>query len=159
MAEPLLRVENLSKRFALPRAPFSRKEHSVAALDGVSLQLARGETLGVVGESGCGKTTLSRAILRLIQPSSGSIHFRGRDITHIAGEELRRERRHMQIVFQDPFGSLDPRMSVREIVGEPLDVHGEGRAAERLERIREALDVVGLGPHMLDRHPHEFSGG
>lgn len=159
MSEELLKITGLVKHFALPKPLFSSKRKYVRAVDGVSLTLRRGETLGIVGESGCGKTTLSRAILRLIEPSAGSIVFRGRDITHISGEDLRRERRHMQIVFQDPFGSLNPRMTVRELIDEPLRVHTDDDAAARLVKIREALDLVGLGAHALERFPHEFSGG
>lgn len=159
MSEELLKITGLVKHFALSKPLFSSKRKYVRAVDGVSLTLRRGETLGIVGESGCGKTTLSRAILRLIEPSSGSIVFRDRDITHISGEDLRRERRHMQIVFQDPFGSLNPRMTVRELIDEPLRVHTDDDAAARLVKIREALDLVGLGAHALERFPHEFSGG
>ncbi|MDT8857821.1 ATP-binding cassette domain-containing protein [Paracoccaceae bacterium Fryx2] len=154
----LLTVSGLSKSFAMPGGLF-RKGMSVRAVDDVSLTLEGGETLGIVGESGCGKSTLSRALLRLIEPSSGAISFRGRDIMALSPAEMRRERQHMQIVFQDPFGSLNPRMTVREIVDEPLRVHSPDSAAERLERIADALHVVGMGRHVLNRHPHEFSGG
>ena len=159
MADELLRVTDLVKHYPLPRPLFSREARAVKAVDGVSLRLDRGETLGIVGESGCGKTTLSRAILRLVEPNSGSIVFRGRDITHIAGEDLRRERRHMQIIFQDPFGSLNPRMTVRDLIDEPLRVHSPKARETRADRILEALDMVGMGARVLNLYPHEFSGG
>lgn len=159
MTEELLRVEGLVKQFALPRKLWRNTQQHVAAVNGVSLQLARGETLGIVGESGCGKSTLSRAILRLVEPTAGSVIFRGRNLMQLSRDELRRERRHMQAVFQDPFGSLNPRMTVRDLVGEPLTVHSAESSATRLDLINEALDTVGLGTYVLNRYPHEFSGG
>lgn len=156
----LLEVTGLSKEFTLSGGGlFRRKPRVVHAVDNVSLSLSRGETLGIVGESGCGKSTLSRALMRLIEPTSGKISFRGRDLMNLSKAEMRRERRHMQIVFQDPFGSLNPRMTVRELVDEPLRAHSDEPASARLERITHALDVVGMGRHVLTRHPHEFSGG
>ena len=155
----LLDVRDLSRRFAVGGGLFGRGTRFVHAVDGVSLSLAEGETLGIVGESGCGKSTLSRALMRLIEPTSGSVTFRGADLLAMSRAELRRARRDMQIVFQDPYGSLNPRMTVRQIIDEPLRVHAPASQVTRLERISEALDVVGLGRHVLDRHPHEFSGG
>jgi len=155
----LLEVRDLTKRFAVGGGLFGRSRKVVHAVDGVSLSLQPGETLGIVGESGCGKSTLARALMRLIEPSSGAVTFRGEDLMAMTPAELRRARQHMQIVFQDPYGSLNPRMTVRQIIDEPLRVHAPAADAVRLERIAEALDVVGLGRHVLDRHPHEFSGG
>lgn len=155
----LLTVSGLSKQFHLPGSLLHRKGRSINAVDNVSLTLDRGETLGIVGESGCGKSTLSRALLRLIEPTAGAISFRDRDILALTPTEMRRERRHMQIVFQDPYGALNPRMTVRELVDEPLRVHSDDSAALRLDRITAALDVVGMGRYVLNRYPHEFSGG
>ncbi|MDX5356121.1 MAG: ATP-binding cassette domain-containing protein [Rhodobacterales bacterium] len=155
----LLAATGLTKRFQIGGGSLFRAPRQVHAVDDVSLSLATGETLGIVGESGCGKSTLSRLLMRLIEPTAGSIHFRGQDLMRLSPADLRRARRDMQIVFQDPFGSLNPRMTVRQIVDEPLRVHGQGSRADRDARIVEALQVVGLGAHVLDRHPHEFSGG
>lgn len=159
MQTELLRVTNLVRRFELPKRLFSSKQRFIHAVDGVSFRLGRAETLGIVGESGCGKTTLSRAMLRLVEPDEGEILFRGRDIRRLSKEELRTERRHMQIVFQDPFGSFNPRMTVRQLIDEPLSVHTGDSAATRLEKVREAMAMVGLDPRLSERHPHEFSGG
>lgn len=155
----LLTVTGLSKTFGYSGKLFQRVAPVVHAVNNVSLNLDRGETLGIVGESGCGKSTLSRALMRIIEPTAGTITFRGRDITTLPPAEMRAERQHMQIVFQDPFGSLNPRMTVRELVDEPLRAHSPGTKVERLEQIAAALDAVGMGRHVLDRHPHEFSGG
>jgi oligopeptide/dipeptide ABC transporter ATP-binding protein len=131
----------------------------VRAVDGVSFDVRRGETLGLVGESGCGKTTTGRAVLRLIEPTSGTVKFEGQDILHATKPDMRRLRREMQIIFQDPFGSLNPRMSVGEIIGEPLLIHHVGNRQERDRRVRELLEVVGLASYHARRFPHEFSGG
>ncbi len=131
----------------------------VRAVDGVSFQLARGETLALVGESGCGKSTTARLVLRLIEPTIGAVRFEGEDITHMAAAPLRRLRRRMQIVFQDPFASLNPRMTVGATIEEPLGIHGVGDRAARRARVAELLDLVGLAPEYAGRYPHEFSGG
>ena len=151
---PLLAVENLVKHF-----PLREGKRLVRAVDGVSLTLAEGETLGIVGESGCGKSTLARLILRLIDATSGSIRFDGADLLALGAAELRRLRRDMQIVFQDPFASLDPRMTVGAIIAEPLTIHGIGSPQERRKRVERLLATVGLDPGAFARYPHEFSGG
>ena len=163
---PLLEVRELTKVYPASESVFSaglrsetRGAQAVRAVDGVSFEIAAGETLGLVGESGCGKTTLGRCILRLIEPSAGSVRFEGRDVLAASGAELRRLRRDMQIIFQDPFSSLDPRMRVAEIVSEPLVIHGEGTRQAQAEKARELLRAVGLEESALGRYPHEFSGG
>jgi oligopeptide/dipeptide ABC transporter ATP-binding protein len=158
MTGPLLRVENLTKTFARGGGLW-RKAVAVRAVDGVSFEIGRGETLGLVGESGCGKTTTGRLILRLIEPSGGNVRLDGRDVLALRGHELRAARRDMQIVFQDPYGSLNPRMSVGELIAEPLVIHGVGTPIERERRMRELLDQVGLASFHAARFPHEFSGG
>jgi oligopeptide transport system ATP-binding protein len=156
---PLIRVEDLEVHFGKTPSLMRPGAGRVRAVDGVSFGLRRGETLGLVGESGCGKSTLGRAMLRLVQPTGGRIEFDGEDITTLRGERMRRLRRRMQLIFQDPYGSLNPRMPVRDIVAEPLVVHGVGSRVSRQARIAEALDLVGLPTAALDRYPHEFSGG
>ena len=157
---PLLEVENLARHYPVTRGLFRRREIGVVrAVDGVSFTIARGETLGLVGESGCGKSTLARLVLRLIEPSAGAVRFDGQDITGLDGEALRRLRRRMQLVFQDPFASLNPRMTVGEILDEPLLVHGIGDAAARRRRVAELLALVGLDSHHAARRPQAFSGG
>lgn len=157
--EVLMEVRDLTKYFPITGGLFSRVVGQVKAVDGVSFDLRRGETLGLVGESGCGKTTTGRAVLRLIEPTSGTIKFEGKDITHVNKQQMRALRRQMQIIFQDPFGSLNPRMSVGQIIEEPLVIHHMGSRKEREARVRELLDVVGLASYHLRRYPHEFSGG
>ncbi|HKV50097.1 MAG TPA: ABC transporter ATP-binding protein, partial [Gemmatimonadaceae bacterium] len=156
---PLLAVRDLVKHFPVTRGAFRRRVGAVRAVDGVSLDVFPGETLALVGESGCGKTTTGRAILRLIEPSAGEIRFDGADVRALDGEALRRLRRQMQIIFQDPFSSLNPRMTVGAIVREGLTIHklAEGDAADA--RVRELLDEVGLRADVASRYPHEFSGG
>ncbi len=160
MPEPLLRVENLIKHFPLGGRLFSHEPEVVHAVDGVSFDIAQGETLGLVGESGCGKSTTGRAILRLIEPTSGDVWFDGRNVPKLDAEELRAIRREMQIIFQDPYASLNPRMTVGAIVGEALLIHKLTNSARELEdRVLELLETVGLQPDHLRRYPHEFSGG
>jgi len=147
------------KHFPIRGGLFRRVTGQVRAVDGVSFTLARGRTLGLVGESGCGKSTLGRAILRLQEPTSGQVLLEGEDITALPREALLERRRRMQIIFQDPYASLNPRRTVAQAIREPLDVHRIGTPAERARRVEELLDVVGLSPRVQDRYPHEFSGG
>ncbi len=158
--QPLLEVSDLRMYFPITEGIiFERHVGDVRAVDGVSLQIRRGETLGLVGESGCGKSTTGRAITRLYRPTGGRIVFDGTDITRAEGEPLRRIRRRMQMIFQDPYSSLNPRMTAAGIVGEPLDIHAIGTKTERRERVRELFRIVGLDPDFGERYPHEFSGG
>jgi len=159
MRPELLNVRDLAKHYRRGGTLLSRPLAPVRAVDGVSFALFRGETLALVGESGCGKSTTARLILRLIEPTAGTVHFEGVDITAMQGAPLRKLRRRMQIIFQDPFASLNPRMNVGSIVEEPLVVHGIGDAASRRRRVAELLDMVGLAPEHARRFPHEFSGG
>ena len=161
MSEPLLSVAGLTKHFPISEGVlFSRKVGEVKAVDGVDFSIARGETLGLVGESGCGKTTTGRCILRLERPTAGEILFDGRDVNRMQRSELVALRRRMQVIFQDPYSSLNPRMKVGDIIAEPIKVHGvEPDAARRRARVRELLAVCGLDPKFTDRYPHEFSGG
>ena len=157
---PLLRVSNLVKHFPVKSGLFSRGVGQVHAVDRVSFEIAAGETLGLVGESGCGKSTTARCILRLIEPSSGEVQFEGRDITRLSTGELRALARDMQIIFQDPYASLNPRMTVGTIVGEGLIIHGLTKTRRAFEeRVVEVLETVGLRTDHLRRYPHEFSGG
>ena len=155
----LLDVRNLVKHFPVRRGIFGGQKGYVRAVDGVSFTVGSQETLGLVGESGCGKSTVGRTILRLLAPTSGEVWFRGRNILTLKEEEVRGLRREMQIVFQDPFGALNPRLTVEQIVGEPLKNHGIGNRRQRREMVEEALTMVGLLPEHLKRFPHEFSGG
>ncbi|HZU16602.1 MAG TPA: oligopeptide/dipeptide ABC transporter ATP-binding protein [Candidatus Dormibacteraeota bacterium] len=159
-AEPILEVRGLRVWFPIRSGVLQRTVAHVRAVDGVDLAIRQGETLGLVGESGCGKTTLGRSILRLVQPGAGEVRFKGRDLLRLRGSELRRVRRELAMIFQDPFASLDPRQTVGEIVAEPLDIHGLASSrAERRQRVEELLQVVGLSPRHANRYPHEFSGG
>ena len=157
---PLLEVQNLKVHFPVQHGVFGGAREFVKAVDGVSFDIERGETLGLVGESGCGKTTLGRAIVRLVEPTSGRILFEAEDLAALSGAELRARRRRLQIIFQDPYGSLNPRMTVEEIIGEALDIHNlaDGQSARR-KRIYELLKAVGLDFTHAERYPHEFSGG
>ena len=155
----LLRVENLVKHFPINRGIFQKQVGAVRAVDDVSFEVKRGETLGLVGESGCGKSTTGRAVLQLYRPTSGSVYYDGVDLTKLKGEELRRMRRKMQMIFQDPYASLNPRMTVGEIVREPLLVHNISNEADANERVKQLLELVRLNPSFATRYPHEFSGG
>jgi len=160
MPEALLRVKNLVKQFPVKGGLFGRQIDKVHAVDGVSFELAKGETLGVVGESGCGKSTTGRCILRLIEPTSGEVWFEGKNVTELDREGLRATSRDMQIIFQDPYASLNPRMTVAAIIGEPLTIHKLTKSSsEYQDRIVELLETVGLNADHLRRYPHEFSGG
>jgi oligopeptide/dipeptide ABC transporter ATP-binding protein len=156
---PLIEVTDLKKHFPLRKGILGRAVGNVLAVDGVSFSINEGETLGLVGESGCGKTTVGRTVLRLIEPTSGQIKIKGQEISGLTKSELRPLRRQMQIVFQDPFSSLNPRIRVGKIVGEPLKVHGVGDKAERMERVAQLFRRVGLRPEQIENYPHQFSGG
>jgi oligopeptide/dipeptide ABC transporter ATP-binding protein len=155
----LIETKKLTKHFPVRRGVFSRVSGWVRAVDGVSLRVGCGETLGLVGESGCGKSTLGRAILGLVEPTSGTVRFDGRDVTALRGAAMRKLRQKMQIIFQDPYGSLDPRMTVGAIVAEGLVIHRIGTHGERRDRMAALLEEVGIDPASAGRYPHEFSGG
>lgn len=157
--EILLNVDNLVMHFPIKRGVFQRTVGFVHAVDGVSFDIRKGETLGLVGESGCGKSTTGRTILQLYKPTAGHVYFGKEDLTKLKGEELRTLRRKMQMIFQDPYASLNPRMTVEEIVGEPLIVHNLAKGREVRDRVKDLLGLVGLNPAYVDRYPHEFSGG
>ncbi|MFQ5904903.1 MAG: ATP-binding cassette domain-containing protein, partial [Candidatus Binatia bacterium] len=157
--EELLSVTDLKVHFPIKKGVFSRIVGYVYAVDGISFTLKRGETVGLVGESGCGKTTTGVAILRLIEPTSGKVFFDGMDVSQMTKSQLRSLRRQMQIIFQDPYSSLNPRMTVNRIIGDPMDIHGVCQGREREQRIAYLLEKVGLTPEQGRRYPHEFSGG
>jgi oligopeptide transport system ATP-binding protein len=157
--DTLLHVDNLVMHFPIYQGVIRRQVGAVHAVDGVSFDIYKGETLGLVGESGCGKSTTGRAILRLYKPTGGHVFYDGRDLASLSEREMRIMRRKLQIIFQDPYASLNPRMTVTDIVGEPLLVHNVARGKEIRERVKELLSLVGLNPAFADRYPHEFSGG
>jgi oligopeptide/dipeptide ABC transporter ATP-binding protein len=159
MAEPLLTVRNLSKFFPIRSGVFARTRGQVRAVDGIDLEIEAGTALGLVGESGCGKTTAGRCILRLIEPSAGSVRFNGEDLLGMPSRALRRFRKHLQMIFQDPYGSLNPRMSIGQILAEPLVVHGVANSDEAWELSAKLMDRVGLPRDRLHDYPHQFSGG
>ncbi|MBS1241833.1 MAG: oppF, partial [Gemmatimonadetes bacterium] len=159
MTAPLVEIRGLEIHYPGRRRLLRPRAAPVRAVDGVTFDIREGETLGLVGESGCGKSTTGRAILRLIEPTGGAVRFDGRELTALPAEELRQARRQMQMIFQDPYASLNPRMSVGQVIREPLDLHRLGDRAERRRRVGELLDLVGLGPEFADRYPHQLSGG
>ncbi|MFD5782914.1 ABC transporter ATP-binding protein [Streptomyces sp. NPDC126933] len=160
-AEPILEVRDLVKHYPLTRGILFKKQiGAVRAVDGVSFDLAPGETLGIVGESGCGKSTVARMLVHLERPTAGRIRYRGQDITQLSGRALKAVRRNIQMVFQDPYTSLNPRMTVGDIIGEPYEIHPEvAPKGDRRRKVQDLLDVVGLNPEYLNRYPHQFSGG
>jgi len=157
--EVLLKVVDLKKYFPIRRGLFQRHTGDVKAVDGISFKVYRGETMGLVGESGCGKSTLCRTIIRLHKPTAGSVIFEGKDLSQLAGDELRDIRRRLQMIFQNPYASLSPRMKVRGIIGEPLEIHRAARGQEKEDRIAGLLELVGLPPAFMNRYPPELSGG
>ncbi|KZE37875.1 dipeptide/oligopeptide/nickel ABC transporter ATP-binding protein [Bhargavaea cecembensis] len=159
MKEPLLKVEGLKKHFPVRKGALGRVKGHVKAVDGVSFEVLPGETLGIVGESGCGKSTTGRLLMRLLEPSGGKVTFDGRELTALGGDEMRKVRRDIQMVFQDPYASLNPRHTIGKILEEPLLVHGMKDPKERKRKVREFLEIVGLSGYHSSRYPHQFSGG
>src|SRR5436190_15684634 len=158
--QTLVSIKDLKVHFPVGGGGLFRRSAAVVqAVDGVSLDILTGETMGLVGESGCGKTSLGRAILRLVEPTSGQVLFHGRDLAQLTAREMRAHRRQLQVVFQDPYASLNPRMTVSQIIGEPLDTFGLAKGKGKQQRIQELMEMVGLSPRLLKRYPHEFSGG
>ncbi|MCA9994280.1 MAG: ABC transporter ATP-binding protein [Anaerolineales bacterium] len=155
----LLRITNLKKYFPIRSGVLRRQVGAVRAVDGLTFDIYQGETLGLVGESGCGKSTTGRTLLRLLEPTAGSVVFKGEELTKMGKGSLRKIRRDMQMIFQDPYASLNPRMTVGDIVGEPLGIHGLSKGAEREQRVDELLNMVGMNSYFASRYPHEFSGG
>ncbi|MBA2663749.1 MAG: dipeptide ABC transporter ATP-binding protein [Bradymonadaceae bacterium] len=160
MTEALIRIENLKMHFPIYKGTLARREVSrVKAVDGLNFEILKGETLGLVGESGCGKSTTGRAIIQLYRPTEGKVSFEGRDLCKLSPRELHPLRRNLQMIFQDPYGSLNPRMTVGDIIGEPLRVHNLAAGRDVQRRVQELMDIVGLDPRYVRRYPHEFSGG
>ncbi|MEK4563105.1 dipeptide ABC transporter ATP-binding protein [Alkalihalobacillus sp. FSL R5-0424] len=159
MAQELLKVNDLKQHFPIKGGMLGRTVNHVKAVDGVSFAIKEGETVSIVGESGCGKSTTGRAILRLDEPTSGEIEFQGKDLLSISKSEMRKMRKDLQIIFQDPYASINPRQTVRQILEEAMEIQNAVPKKERENRIKELMDTVGLGPHQIDRYPHEFSGG
>lgn len=159
MAESLIKAEDLKVHFPIKKGVLSRVVGNVYAVDGIDFELMKGETLGVVGESGCGKSTAGLAAMRLIEPTGGIVRWRGRDMTEMSSRELRALRKEMQLIFQDPYSSLNPRMTVNQILSNPMDVHGVYTGRERADRLAFLLETVGMSPDLGKRYPHEFSGG
>lgn len=159
MTEPIVKLENVKKYFPIRGGVFSRVVGNIKAVDDISFSIQKGETLGLVGESGCGKSTLGRTILKLLDPTAGKVFYKDFDIFATQKEELRNLRREMQIIFQDPYSSLNPRLNVGEIIGECLEIHGIAYGREKQEKVESMLEVCGLAPHHRRRYPHEFSGG
>ncbi len=159
MAENILEAVNIKKYFPIKKGLLLREVGQVKAVDDVSLTVRKGETLGLVGESGCGKSTLGRTLIRLYEPTAGSIQFQGVDFLKIKGEKLRQIRKDMQMIFQDPYASLDPRMTVGQIIGQPFEIHNLLKPEDRVARVKELLETVGLKASQINRYPHEFSGG
>lgn len=156
---PILEVQDLKKHFPIRRGLFARQVGAIKAVDGISFDIHKGETFGLVGESGCGKSTTARLLIRLLEPTSGTIEFAGQDILKLDRSEIRSLRKEIQLIFQDPYSSLNPRMTIGEIVGEPLIIHGLAQGKDKDRRVQQLLEVVGLGPYHAKRYPHEFSGG
>ncbi|MEZ0392197.1 MAG: ABC transporter ATP-binding protein [Pseudobdellovibrionaceae bacterium] len=159
MTENILEVKNIKKYFPIRKGLLLREVGQVKAVDDVSFTVRKGETLGLVGESGCGKSTLGRTLIRLYEPTSGGIQFKGSDFLKVRGEKLRKMRREMQMIFQDPYASLDPRMTVGQILAQPFEIHGMLPGQQRIDRIKQLLETVGLKASHINRYPHEFSGG
>ncbi len=157
--EALIELKGLKKHFPIDSGPLQRNKQFVRSVDGIDLTVYQGETVGIVGESGCGKSTTGRTIIRLLEPTAGEVWFQGKDLAKLKTEEMRKMRRDIQMVFQDPYASLNPRKTIKQILLEPLKVHKIGTPKERLQAVEKMIEVVGLRKEHLNRHPHDFSGG